>query len=168
MDLDRLYIHDLLDTATRGHLGEQQDIAPDDGAGLDEPIFTTQAVGEEGEDPEGDVPVDELPFTSGPADVENPIITTQAIGEEGDDPEGDVPVDELPFTSGPADVQNPIITTQAIGEEGDDPETDVSSDVPADVPFSAGLDYEDSGDDGFGDDDFSDDDVSEDDVFGAA
>jgi len=99
MDFDRLYIHDLLDTATRGHLAEQHDITPDDGAGLDEPTFTTQSLGEEGEDAEGDIPVDELPFTSGPADVENPTVTTQSLGEEGDDPEADLSSD-VPFSAG--------------------------------------------------------------------
>jgi|tagenome__1003787_1003787.scaffolds.fasta_scaffold18792450_2 hypothetical protein len=103
MDLDRLYIQDLLDTATRGHLGEQDDTTPDDGAGLDDPTVTTQSLGEEGEDPEGDVPVDDLPFTSGPADVEDPIVTTQSLGEEGDDPEADVSSDvpsDVPFSGG--------------------------------------------------------------------
>ena len=121
-------------TATRGHLAEQHDITPDDGAGIDEPTVTTQSLGEEGEDPEGDIPFDELPFTSEPADVENPTITTHSLGEEGDDPEAD---------------------------------------LSSDVPFSAELDNDDSGEDDFGDDDFrdddfSDDDVSDDDVFGAA
>jgi hypothetical protein len=100
MDFDRLYIQDLLDTATRGHLAEQHDITADDGAGLDEPTVTTQSLGEEGDDPEGDIPVDELPFTSGPADVQNPTVTTQALGEEGDDPEADLSSD-VPFSAGP-------------------------------------------------------------------
>ena len=108
MDFARLYIQDLLDTT------------PDVGAGLDEPT-----------------------------------ATTQSLGEEGDDPEGDIPFDELPFTSGPADVEHPTVTTQSIGEEGDDPEADLSSDVP----FSAGPENDDFGDDGFSDDGFSDDDV---------
>ena len=99
MDFDRLYIEDLLDTATRGHLAEQHDITPDDGAGLDEPIFTTQSLGEEGEDPEGDVTVDELPSTSGPTDGENPIFTTQSHGEEGEDAETD-PSSDAPFSFG--------------------------------------------------------------------
>jgi hypothetical protein len=100
MDFDRLYIQDLLDTATRGHLAEQHDITPDVGAGLDEPTVTTLSLGEEGDDLEGDIPVDELPFTSGPADVEHPTVTTQSLGEEGDDPEADLSSD-VPFSVGP-------------------------------------------------------------------
>ena len=46
MDFDRLYIEDLLDTATREHVAEQHDITPDDGAGIDEPTVTTQSLGE--------------------------------------------------------------------------------------------------------------------------
>ena len=65
MDFDRLYIQDLLDTATRGHLAEQFDITPDVGAGSDEPTVTTQSLGEEGDDPEADLSSD-VPFSAGP------------------------------------------------------------------------------------------------------
>ena len=134
MDLDRLYIQDLLDTATRGLLAEQPGSTPDGGTNLDEPIITSQALGEEGDDP------------------------------EGGDPQGDIPVDELPFTSGPADdVQNPTVTTQSLGEEGDDPEDDLTSDTPFDVESDSDDSDDDDSDHEsenieFGDDDFSDDD----------
>jgi len=93
MDFDRLYIQDLLDTATGGHPVEQPSSTPD--VGLDEPIVTSQALGEEGDDPEGDIPSDELPFTDVPADFDEPTATTQALGEEGDDPEAGLPSDDL-------------------------------------------------------------------------
>jgi hypothetical protein len=116
MDFDRLYIQDLLDTATGGHTAEQPNSSPD--IGLDEPTVTTQSLGEEGDDPEGDIPADELPFTSGPADLENPTVTTQSLGEEGDDPEGDFSSD-APFS---AEADNSAFGDDNFGDDdlGDD------------------------------------------------
>jgi hypothetical protein len=67
----------------------------DHGAGeREEPVFTTLAVGEEG-DP------DPLPEPIG--SPEEPVFTTLAVGEEGGEPEPGWPV----------------FTTFAVGEEGD-------------------------------------------------
>jgi hypothetical protein len=101
MDFDRLYIQDLLDTATREHFAEQPGSAPGVGEDLDEPTVTTQSLGEEGDDQEGEIPFDELPFTSGPADLDDPTATTQSLGEEGDDPEAELPSDDVPFSAEP-------------------------------------------------------------------
>ena len=68
----------------------------------DEPMFTTLAVGEEGDpDPYPD-PAHHLP--------EEPVFTTMAVGEEGDP-------DPYP---GPAGLPGePVFTTLAVGEESD-------------------------------------------------
>lgn len=104
MDLDNLFVSDLLDTLV----------------GATDDRSTTQAVGEEGDEPEP------------PQDT-----TTQALGEEGEQPEdtGDTGI-------GP----EPVVTTQSLGEEGDQPEdTEIEpgpdgSDAPVDHGIWAGED----------------------------
>jgi hypothetical protein len=69
----------------------------------DEPVFTTMAVGEEG-DPDSHPDPVHLP----PGE---PVFTTMAVGEEGDPDSHPDPVRPPPG--------EPIYTTMAVGEEGD-------------------------------------------------
>jgi hypothetical protein len=95
MDLDNLFVSDLLDTL----VGQ-----------TDDDRSTTQALGEDGDQPEDTW------------DTE-PVSTTQALGEDGDQPEDTWDTE-------------PVSTTQALGEDGDQPEPD----GPAEQGIWAGED----------------------------
>jgi len=84
---------------------------------------TTQALGEEGDDPNWDGP-------SSPIDPGDTTVTSDAIGEEGDDPNWGGP--DIPI-----DIPEDTVTTQAIGEEGDDPNWG-GPDTPIDPGDGAG------------------------------
>lgn len=93
MDLENLFVSDLLDTlvgatddtSTTRAVGEEGDESepPRETTTEPEPTATTLALGEEGEQPEDH-------WEDGP----EPEVTSQAIGEEGDQPE---------VSEGPAD-----------------------------------------------------------------
>ncbi len=68
----------------------------------DEPVFTTMAVGEEGDPGSHPDPVRPPPG--------QPNYTTMAVGEEGD-PD--------PFPEAAGFPEEPVFTTLALGEEGD-------------------------------------------------
>jgi hypothetical protein len=86
----------------------------------EEPVFTTMAVGEEGDPDFHPDPVVHRP--------EEPVYTTMAVGEEGEpDPRPD-PIgspEEFVFTTlavgeegGDPEAEWPVATTMAVGEEG--------------------------------------------------
>jgi len=87
---------------------------------------TTQALGEEGDDPNWDGPV----TTMATGEEGDDTATTQALGEEGDDPNWDGP-------SSPIDPGDTTVTSDAIGEEGDDPNWG-GPDTPIDPGDGAG------------------------------
>ena len=91
MERDGLFIDDLLETLGRVRAAPAAESPPD---------VTTQALGEEGDQPD------------------DPVVTTQALGEEGDQ------VDDVEVTSDAlgeeGDQLDDIeVTSQALGEEGD-------------------------------------------------
>ena len=91
MEHDGLFVDDLLETLSRVRAAPAAESPPD---------VTTQALGEEGDQPD------------------DAVVTTQALGEEGDQ------ADDVEVTSDalgeegdqPDDVE---VTSQALGEEGD-------------------------------------------------
>lgn len=119
MDLDNLFISDLLDTIVGETLDDRA---------------TTQALGEEGDQPEPGPPdMTECGEPEPPQDTviePDPVVTSDAIGEEGDQPEPEWDTVIEP---------DPVVTSQAIGEEGDQPEPEWS-DGPADQGIWAGED----------------------------
>jgi hypothetical protein len=89
MERDGLFIDDLLETLS--HVRE----AP----ATESPDITTQALGEEGDQPD------------------DGVATTDALGEEGDQPDDGVATTDALGEEG--DQVEDVVTTQALGEEGD-------------------------------------------------
>jgi hypothetical protein len=129
MERDGLFVEDLLETLSRVRA------AP----AAESPDVTTQALGEEGDQPD---------------DV---VVTSQALGEEGDQAD-DVEVTSDALGEEGDQLDDVVVTSQALGEEGDQAddqpidsgwgyssaENDLYLDEPADnydddVPFDTAL-----------------------------
>ena len=91
MERDGLFVDDLLETLSRVRAAPAEE----------SPDVTTQALGEEGDQPDDVEVTSQALGEEGdqPDDVE---VTSQALGEEGDQPEWDSYTDDLPFDE-PAD-----------------------------------------------------------------
>lgn len=129
MERDGLFVDDLLETLSRVRAAPAADSPPD---------VTTQALGEEGDQPD------------------DAVVTTQALGEEGDQAD-DVEVTSDALGEEGDQLDDVEVTSQALGEEGDQAddqpiesgwgdssaENDLYLDEPADsyddVPFDTAL-----------------------------
>ncbi len=125
MERDGLFVDDLLETLSRVRAAPVAESPPD---------VTTQALGEEGDQPD------------------DAVVTTQALGEEGDQAD-DVEVTSQALGEEGDQLDDVEVTSQALGEEGDQAddqpiesgwgENDLYLDEPADsyddVPFDTAL-----------------------------
>jgi hypothetical protein len=108
MERDGLFIDDLVETLSRVRAAPAAESAPD---------VTTQALGEEGDQPDDGVATTDALGEEGDQ-PDDAVATTQALGEEGDQPDDGVATTDALGEEGdqPDDA---VVTTQALGEEGD-------------------------------------------------